>query len=194
MDPVGICNLALGWLGERAIASLDDEAAASGSREELCARLYPEALRSLLEAKAWTFAVERLELAPAQATGLAEFPSKYLLPATVVRVLSSDDGSGANDLEYRREGGYLFAATSPATLHVRAITLLEDASKYSPGFVRALAARLAADLALPLTESRPLAAAMEEKYERELREAGRLDGQQGTSERQRPSALAARRW
>ena len=193
MDAVGICNMALGWLGANLLQALNAEAPSS-TAEELCARLYPEAVRSTLEAKAWTFATERLSLAPAEATGLAEFPSRYPLPATVVRVLSCDAGGGANEVEWRREGGYVLTDTSPTTLGAKVILLVEDVAKFSPGFVRAVAARLAADLALPLTENARLEQAMEAKYLRELAEAARLDGQQGTAERTRSSALAARRW
>lgn len=193
MDAVGICNQALGWLGEKAITKLD-EAAADSTAEELCARLYPNALRAVLEAKAWTFATERLEFAPAAATGLVDFPSKYPIPATVVRVLSCDDGGGTNELEWRRERAYVLTETSPTKVYAKAIVLVEDASLFPPGFCRALSARLAADLAIPLTENARLEEAMEAKYLRELAVAGRLDGQQGTAERVHTSALAARRW
>lgn len=190
--PVDICNMALGWLGQSLLQQLDANAPSS-SEEELCARLYPEAVRSTLEARAWTFAVQRLSLGPAQATGLDEFPSKYALPATVVRVLSCDAGYGENELEWRREGAYVLTDSSPTALAVKA--LVEPAStEFSPGFVRAVAARLAADLAIPLTENARRQEAMEAKYRFELSEAGRLDGQQGTAERPRTSQLAAKRW
>jgi hypothetical protein len=193
VDALGICNLALGWLGQAAITQLNLETPAS-TTEELCARLYPEALRAVLEARAWTFATQRLQFEPAAATGLADFPSKYPIPATVVRVLSCDDGGGSNDIEWRREGGYILTETSPTKVYAKAIMLEEDASKFSPSFGRALAARLAADLAMPLTENRARAEFLEAQYLRELMNAARLDGQQGTAEKTRPSGLAARRW
>jgi hypothetical protein len=148
----------------------------------------------VLEARAWTFATTRLEFAPAAATGLADFPSKYPIPATVVRVLSCDDGGGSNEMEWRREGAFVLAQTSPTKVYAKVVTLLEDPTKYPPAFVRAVASRLASDLAVPLTADRALALEMDSRFQRDLAEAGRLDGQQGTSERMRSSGLAARRW
>lgn len=193
MDALEICNTALGWLGEKPIHQLNAEAPESDT-EELCARLYPGAVRTVLEAKAWTFATKRIDLAPAELTGRADFPSRYPIPSTVVRVLACDDGSGSYELEWRREGAYVLAETSPTLVVAKVVYLVEDAKLFSPGFARAVAARLAAELALPLTTSGALAAAMEQRYARELGEAGRLDGLQGTSERQRQSSVAARRW
>jgi hypothetical protein len=191
VDAVGICNLALGWLGERAITTLDAEL---GTTEELCARLYPEALRVVLEARAWTFATQRLQLGPAEATGLVDFPSRYPIPTTVIRVLTCDDGTGTQEIEWRREGAYVLTQTSPPTVSAKAIVLVEDPALFSPTFGRALAARIAADLAGPITENRSLAADMEQRYQLELRQAGTRDGLQGTSESTRSSGLAARRW
>lgn len=191
MDAVGICNLALGWLGERSITALD---ATLGTVEELCARVYPEALRAALEARAWTFATQRLQLGPVVATGLADFPSKYALPATVIRVVTCDDGSGTQEIEWRREGAFVLTETSPTTLYVKAIVLLEDPALFSPGFGRVVAARVAADLAGPITENPQLALTMERRYQGELAQAAARDGMQGTSERVRSSELAAKRW
>lgn len=193
MDPVGICNLALAWIGQKAITQLDVVNPVSAT-EELCARVYPEALRAVLEARAWTFATKREEFAPATATGLADFPSKYPVPSTIVRVLACDDGSGSYELEWRREGAFVLTQTSPTAVYAKVTTLEEDASKFPPGFGRAVAARVAADIAGAVTENRALQQLMEERFQFELREAGRRDGMQGTSERQRSSGLAARRW
>ncbi len=190
--PVDICNLALGWLGEHLITQLNENNPLS-TDEQLCARLYPEAVRSVLEAKAWTFATERLSLAPAASTGRDDFPSKYPLPATVVRVLSVDTGYGENECEWRREGAQVLTDASPTTLAVKAL-VEPDPTKFSPGFVRAVAARLAADLAIPVTSNAGLQRAMEAKYLRELALAGRLDGQQGSGERAKSSYCASRRW
>lgn len=191
MDAVGICNLALGWLGERAIVALDGTL---GTTEDLCERIYPEALRAALEARAWTFATQRLQLAPAEATGLADFPSRYPIPATVIRVLTCDDGSGTQEIEWRREGAYVLTETSPVTLYAKALVLVEDAALFSPGFGRVVAARVAADLAGPITENEELATAMERRYLAELAQAATRDGLQGTSEKVRSSGLAAKRW
>lgn len=64
----------------------------------------------------------------------------------------------------------------------------------SANFRRALATRLAADLATSLTENAALAERLEAKYQRELAAAASLDGMQGTSTKRRiVSSLADRR-
>ena len=193
MDPVGICNLALGWLGSGRLSQLDADSPLS-TIEELCAEQYPAALRAVLASRAWAFATTRLLLGPASSTGLADFPSAYPIPTTVLRVLACDDGSGVNEIDWRREGRNVLTATSPSQVYAKVVQLLEDAAQFPPSFCRVLAARLAADLAIPVSENRQLAADMEQRYHLELREAARLDGEQGTGEPRRTSGIAAARW
>lgn len=198
MNKVGICNMALGWLGARKITQLDEVSPLS-TEEELCARFYDSALDAVLEARAWTFATKRITAGPAASTGLADFPSKYPIPSTVVRVLSCDDGGGSNLIRWRREGDYILTETSPTTLYAKVVANetdpLIDPLRFPPGFARAVAARLAADLAVTMTENVALARHLEEKAARELALAGRYEGIQGTSELQRSDGPAASaRW
>jgi hypothetical protein len=185
---VEICNLALGWLGGTLITQLDAENPSS-TEEELCVANYGPALKAVLEAKAWTFATGRVELSPAEATGLEEYPVKFTIPGTVVRVLACDDGAGTFDLKWVREGGFILVERELVTLQAKAVLLEEDAAKFQPGFIRALAARLAADLAIPLTENRTLATEMERKFIWELSRAGALDGAQGSAQAKKTNWL-----
>jgi hypothetical protein len=57
-----------------------------------------------------------------------------------------------------------------------------DTAKFSPLFVQALAARIAADAAIPMTENRQLQVDMWGLYGDKLREAAARDGQQGTND------------
>jgi hypothetical protein len=185
---VEICNLALGWLGAKLIAALDQENPAS-AEEELCAANYGAALKAVLEAKAWTFATARVELEPGEESGIAEYPRRFAIPGTVVRVLAVDDGTGAFDVNWVREGDRLLTDDVLDKAYVKAVLFVEDAAKFTPGFVRALAYRLAADLAMPLTENRARAEAMEALYERALAKGGALDGAQGSPAEKKTSWL-----
>ena len=64
-------------------------------------------------------------------------------------------------------------------LYISYIKKVTDATKYSPLFIKALSYRLAAELALPRTESRSKAVDMMTMYEAALREA---DGHNASSE------------
>jgi hypothetical protein len=188
MDPVAICNLALGWLGASLVNQLNAEAPET-TEEELCAANYPAALKAVLEARAWTFATGRLTLEPGEASGVAEYPRRFAIPATAVRVLACDDGSGYFDIAWVREGGYVLTADALDKVYAKAVLLVEDALKFPAEFARAVAARLAADLAVPLTENRSLAADMEARFRLELKKAATHDGMQGRAEQKTSSWL-----
>jgi hypothetical protein len=177
LDPVAICNLALGWIGAKRIHSFDDDSAAA----ELCVANYEPAVRAALEARAWTFATEHRTAEAPQASGVAELPALFQLPMDVVRVLACDSGSGSYTLDWRLIAEKRVLSEPVRVLHYKAVVLVVDPVRFSPGFARVVAARLAADLAGPLTESARLPDQMEVKYLRELAAAATLDGMQGKS-------------
>lgn len=187
-DPVAICNLALGWLGAKLITSLDDRA----NEARLCKAGFDLARDAVLEARQWTFATDRAELAADAEPPVWGWSHRYALPANTLRVISCDDGSWAGRLRWVRERGYILADHA-GPIYARVILRIEDPAEWSPGFTRALAARLAADLAVPLAENRALQADMLQLYAAEIREAAARDGMQGRTDRVHPSPLADRR-
>ena len=183
MDPVGICNLALGWVGAKRITALDDPSVAA----ELCSANFDAVRDAVLEARAWTFATQRFTIAADGAPPAFGYPYRHLLPAEVLRVLACDDGSDAWDLMWVREGQYILDELS-GELFVRAIMRIEDVALWSPGFCQAVAYRLASVLVVPLSENRSLQADLVQLYVKALRDAAALDGSQGRSEVLRPSS------
>ena len=186
MTKVEIVNLALGWLAEDRVSDLDADPPES-PRADLAARFYDTALRSTLEAKAWTFATRWETVDTIEASDVPDMPWRAALPSTVVRVLEADDGSGLCDIAWRREGGYVLLADEIDEVRLQVVHFEEDPTKYSPGFERALAARLAADLVGPLTERQDLVVAMERRFQAELVTAGARDGKQGSVQARRSS-------
>lgn len=205
MDPLQVVNLGLQWIGKDPIASLDNP---SGKVAERVAAAYAGLRDAVLEERDWTFAIERLSLnKDAQAPAFG-FTARFLLPARVLRVITAAEPAGtpgvidafaasiygaSNGLEWQKEGRYLVANTSAATLNVRAVVQVEDSALWSPGFCQALAARIAAEFAVPMTDNRSLQVDMWKLYDLKLREAGLQDGRQGRSERLRANKLALRR-
>lgn len=184
-NPVQIANLALSWLGQRKIQSFTDnqtEAIVMDANYEL-------SRDKVLADRAWTFALERKKLV-AQAEG-PDWGSenRFLIPSNVLRVhrvyrpnLSSQGVTPGNlsPATWYREGQYILA--NEGTIWAQFIVQVTDSTKFSPGFVHALAARMAADTCITLTENRKLLEDMETLYMSKLQDATYADGSQGRTE------------
>lgn len=175
---VSICNQALGFLGGNRIISLDD-----GTTEaNLCKDLYADLRDAVLEERDWSFATVWKSLPSLATTPTGEFAYAYELPSEVLRVAEVED----NTL-WRVEDRKI--VTDEAAVKARCIVRVTDPSKFSPGFVQALAARLAADLALPITNSRSMMETMFQLYERKVGRAINSDNRQGKARRIRSTWL-----
>lgn len=192
---VDICNQALSWLGADLITSINDDS----EEAKTCKANYALLRDAVMEAREWSFAIQRLALAPLARTPVYGYSKQFLVPSSVLRVLSVPDsptsgstvglnGGGADwlqDVEFWRmesqpEGRVILA--DRATLVIRAIIRVTNEAFWSPTFVQAFAARLAAELAMPLVESRELQVDMHSLYAAKLAEAASLDGMQGRAE------------
>ena len=67
-------------------------------------------------------------------------------------------------------------------MHIRYIARIEDPQLYSPLIVQAMAARLAVELCIPITESAKLQQNLASIFQGKLTEAMTSDGLQGRSE------------
>jgi len=187
VNPIQICNLALSWLGANRILSFDE----NSNESRLCADVYEPLRQAVLEERAWTFADTTLWLsAPLAPVMGGEY--RYQLPTTLLRAYRVYDASG-HRLEFRREGDQLLVENS-AGIFVRATRDIAETSLFSPGFVQALAARMAADLAIALTRSRQLQADMWALYNAKLDQAAGNDATQATSERTDSTELTGVRY
>lgn len=183
--PLSISNQALSWLGANLITSFDD-----GTTEaNLCKANYDQLRDAVLESYWWSFATLRVRLTATELyTGAPENKTytgyKYAVPRDSLRVwkVSSDaDFRAGNTGNWTMEGGYIIASFHPA--FTKYTFRLEDTAQMSPGFTQALAARMAMDLALPITESNSKEQLMAQRYAMKVDEAKTLDGMQGTNER-----------
>ena len=188
LSEVSVCNQALIWLGGNVITALTD-----GSAEAIaCNAVYDPLRDAVLEDREWTFAVARIQPAALVATPVFGFDKQFQIPSNVIRVLQVSDatagviGSSAtmqgryNKVEWLREGDTIVANNVDA-IYARVLTRITDVTKFSPAFVQALAARIAMDLAIPITGSRGLQSDMAALYGEKLRMAASTDGLQGRS-------------
>ena len=177
VSETSICNQALQWLGQDPITSLND----NNTTAEWMRNNYPFLRDAVLEERMWTFATVRIksETADMDAWGVQY---SHAIPANWISVFRCYEnvnayGGGTIDKTFRVEGQNVLSSCS--TVYLWGIQHVEDTGQFSPLFVQALAARLAADAAIPFTENRELQRDMWGLYGDKLREAAARDGQQG---------------
>lgn len=175
---VDICNKALLSLGADQIISLDDPS----NEASLCKQLYADLRDAVLQAHDWSFAIERVNLPKAGTDPTFRYANAFPLPARVLFVMEVNKVE-ANDptRDWQVEDDNI--VTNDIACAAKLLRQVADTSKFSPLFVQALQARMAADMAIPLTSNGKLEEAKWQLYRAKLREASSRDGQQGKSKR-----------
>ncbi len=176
MHQVEIVNLALGKLGGRIIASLEES---SVEAKEAKAAWGPSR-DLLLEQRSWTFAKTRRKLNPAATPPAFGWENQYLIPSDVLAVIQCVDDSGES-IDWQVEGAYVVANWSGALNAILKVQV-EDAGLWSVAFRYAMAMRIAYEIAIPVTGKPELQKACWSLYENALKEAVTSDGMQGRAE------------
>jgi len=169
-----ICSLALLQLGAEAITSLEGEDLPV--RAKLCRAFYPFIRDAVLRAYPWncakvTDSLPALSESPADTNWAYQFNlpvSPYCL--WVPKTLNED-------LSYEVRGRKLLANDSPVTITY--ICRIMDTGLYDSLLVEAIAARLAHQLAYPITGSSSLSIEIWKLYDLKLREARTIDSMEG---------------
>lgn len=173
---VDICNLALGWLGGNRITTIDGTE--NSTEAILCRANYKSSRDVAMEARNWTFSLDRATLAPLSVAPAFEYSHQFLLPADCMKVRQvGAEPTLKDNLKWEKEGKYILCDSS--LIYVKYTKRITDVGLFSPNFVQSVAARLAADIAIPLTDSKTLMDRMEAKYINSLDVAGGADGSQG---------------
>lgn len=192
VSETSICNQALTWLGQDPINSInDDNTTAAWMRNN-----YTFIRDAVLEERTWTFATAR-------ATSITEDRDEWdqmwkhpkpLNWLSVFRVFKTvyTNGGDIIDQSWRMEGPFILSRN--ATVYMWGLIQITDTGKFSPLFVQALAARIAADAAVPLTNNRQLQVDLWGLYGDKLREAAARDGQQGANDRISQTRLTSIRY
>lgn len=187
---VSICNQAISWLGGNLIISLDDATVEA----QLCKANYAPLRDAVMEEGKWTFATRRLELAQSATLPGFGYARAYVIPPEVLSVImateNQDNKNNTDNLDWRREERFVLSDTE--RVFAKCIIRIEDPSLFSDMFVQALASRIAADIAIALTESSTKEAAMWTKYFALVTEAKSVDGMQGKSDRIRTNSRIVR--
>lgn len=206
VSDVSICNQALGWLGADTITSLADE-----TREaQLCKDNFPELRDVVTLEREWTWAVKRFILTPMVPMPVYGYERQFLIPPEVLRILNiptslgefgglpflqggagADDSQGLPDwrVESTPDAAGNVIVANIDRIRMRAIVRVDNLKLWNLMCTQALAARIAADLAMPLVNSRLLQKDMWSLYEAKLAKAATMDGMQGRHEVKRSDQL-----
>lgn len=169
---VEIASNALRLLGDDPVTSLSDDT----ERARLVNALYEEVRDEVTRAAKWNCAQTRQVLASLAETPAFGWSYYHQLPADCLRVM--DVLSGDNRIEHEVEGRRLMTNVSSVNLiYLKKIT---DPNDMDALFIGAYTAKLAAEMAEPITGSRSLAEQMWTLYERKVREARTIDAQEGS--------------
>lgn len=198
-NQVQIVNLALSWMGQNLINALGDN-----QNEAIVMNAnYALSRDKVLNDHAWTFALRRQILSPAAIPPPFGFAQQFLIPSDVLyvhRVLRPSVAGGTIfsirsktgvNADWIREGQFILAREE--VIHCLFIIQITNTDLFSPSFVHALAARLAADTAMTFTENEKLQTRMEDRYDSKLAEAAFSDGRQGRTERVQSNILTGAR-
>lgn len=188
-----ICNLALSFLGEPPIANIDNPQTKTG---ELCKLHYPILRDAVLQEVEWSFAVRRYS----SSTPVATSPNwgyqyAYDVSGEVLRVTYCSDD--ANEDFYNPEFKWVFENNlilcDASKIYYRTINLVTDTQKYSALFIQALAARMALEMCVSITESTELMSGLVSLYGVKMKAAATTDSLQGKAKRFRVGKLKASR-
>jgi hypothetical protein len=112
-------------------------------------------------------------------------PRDWLKVFRVYKNIAAQDPNDWIKSEWRLEGERIL--TPEPMVYIWGITRVTNTRLFTTMFSQALAARLAADLCIPLTENRNLNADMWSLYNGKLDDAAARDGMQGANEKLYPN-------
>lgn len=173
---VSICSNALRRLGDDPITSLTDDT----ERARLCNSFYQDARDACLRSHPWNFAITRASLAKLSDAPAYGFNYQYALPTNpyCLRVLEMEYKDYIFKVENVATHGRVLL-TDEGTANILYIARITDTNLFDPMFVDVLTAKLAVDLAYPVTNSQQVQTNMQKLYQLKLSEARSIDGQEG---------------
>ena len=172
---VGIANIALRLVNGGRITSFSQ-----GNKEaNLVSDLYDERRRELLSFP-WNFAGIRVKLARSLTTPTFGFTYAYVLPSDWLYTVSvHDNDAGIGTILYKEEqvGGQNVLLADEEDVYLHYTKDEEDPNLMTASFRRALASSLAADLAIPIANSRGLQQELRGQAKSDLNKAKSQDSQ-----------------
>ncbi len=171
---VSIANLALSLLGANRITTLEED---SENARRISA-VYDDSLADLLRLHPWNFAIRRATLGQLSTTPEFEYTYEFQLPSDCIRVIHVTDGTNTVS-DYKIEGRKLL--TDDDAIKIKYISHITDPSQYDSQFIMVFAARLAMEVAYPITNQSGVTQTISNLYTERLEVAKQTDGQESSS-------------
>lgn len=181
---VEICNLALVSLGADTIMDLSED---NESARKLNA-IYVPVLKDLLRAHPWNFSSRRATLAQLSETPAFGFAYYYQLPPDCLRAVEINEDTS---IDFVVEGRKLLC--DEGSVNLKYIAYVADPTLYDSNFVALFAARLTAEIAYAITNSRTVTKDKWDIYLYMVRTARSSDAQEGKPQRAERSAWLQKR-
>jgi hypothetical protein len=154
-----ICNLALGRIGAEAITDINQ---LNNVRATICKRFYEQARDAILREHPWNCATSRAALTALSAAPAFGYEYQYQLPIDCLRVIQME----YKDDSFRIEGRLLL--TDSDQCNILYIKKTNDTAVLDPLIIDSIAAKLAAMIAFPITQSLSLSREINEELIRVL--------------------------
>lgn len=160
-----ICNRALIKLGDKTIILIGEDS----KRGRACGVLYAPTRDYVLRSHPWNFALKRVQLARNVADPVYDYAYSYKLPSDCLRVIIPN----REHWEYGIEGRDLVTDYPDAWLkYIRRVT---DVNQFDVTFTESLACKLAAELAVLLTDDNARHVDMVQLYDKSITLAKGVD-------------------
>jgi hypothetical protein len=157
-----IANMALHRVGAQRIMDLDD---ADSKSARVLRDFFEPAIREVGRLAEWQCLKDRAELAQLATAPAFGWDYAYQLPVAFLRLvkLNGVDYRGEPSDDHEIEGRTLLTDETEAKIEF--IAYKEDTADYDPLFVKAIVAKLAAEIAVPLRQDEALAARLMGEFE-----------------------------
>ena len=177
VSAVDICNLALISLGQPTVVAIDPPDTNSLAAK-LCGQIYPMLRDEVIRAAPWRRLKTRVELAADPAAPVFGYTTKFAFPADMQRLLDVIVSGNIRVSDYNVEGDFILCNES-GPLQIRYIKDSINPDDWDSIMRNAIAYRLAADLAEPLTQDASKKQYAMAKYDMIIKEAKRTSAQEG---------------
>jgi len=181
---VEICNMALVALGADTIMDLGED---NESARKLNA-IYVPVLKDLLRTHPWNFASHRSSLAQLSETPPFGFSYYYQLPPNCLRAIEINENP---KIDFVVEGRKLLC--NEGTVNLKYIAYVTDPTLFDANFVALFAARLTAEVAYAITQSRTVTKDKWEIYMYLVKTSRSSDAQEGKAQRTETHGWVQRR-
>lgn len=162
---IKISNIALSLLGEPLITSLAEETKAA----RLVDLRYDDVRDAVLRAHPWNCATKRAVLTSLATAPVYGFANAYQLPSDFLRLIETDRRTN----NFRIEGRTILVDYSP--VNIKYVYRVTDVAEMDDLLRQCIAARLGAEMALPLTRSSDRMSQLWQQYQNKLSEARFVD-------------------